>query len=120
MVSPFGCAVPQKTRLLPLSFPNQHSLTESVRRVSNTPKQIMDQLDSCFKAYILSEAVVQAERRISRAASVLHARSLVPLVKARDFGMTPATEVERSVSTSPPCLRRFVPRSMDSLNRRTK
>jgi hypothetical protein len=37
---------------------------------------------------ILSEAVVQAELRIWRGASSLHARSLAPLVKARCFGMT--------------------------------
>ena len=58
-----------------------------------------------FVGVILSEAVVQAERRacperltggkelngIPRGAPILHARSLVPLVKARDFGMTPAS-----------------------------
>jgi hypothetical protein len=40
---------------------------------------------------ILSEAVVQAERRISRGAAArsTRARSLAPLVKARGFGMTP-------------------------------
>jgi hypothetical protein len=38
---------------------------------------------------ILSEAVFQAERRISRGAvHTLRAGSLAPLVKARDFGMT--------------------------------
>jgi hypothetical protein len=39
-------------------------------------------------AIILSEAVVQAERRILRGASMLHARCLGPLVKVRAFGMT--------------------------------
>jgi hypothetical protein len=38
---------------------------------------------------MLSAAVFQAERSIWRGSSTLHARSLVPLVKARDFGMTP-------------------------------
>ena len=38
---------------------------------------------------ILSEAVFQAERRISQGTGLLFGRSLVPLVKARDFGMTP-------------------------------
>jgi len=37
-----------------------------------------------------SAAVFQAERRISRGTALLRGRSLVPLVKARDFGMTPS------------------------------
>ena len=77
-----------------------------------------------FRGVFLSEAVVQAERRacperltngkesngILREASALHARSLVPLVKARDFGKTPhdgfgnlTQPVRKSVTcTSPP------------------
>jgi hypothetical protein len=47
-----------------------------------------------FDGVILSEAVLQAERRIWRGSAVLsaHARSLGPLVKTRAFGMTPPEE----------------------------
>jgi len=42
-----------------------------------------------FPGVIPSEAAFQAERGISRCTEPSHARSLVPLVKARDFEMTP-------------------------------
>ena len=45
---------------------------------------------------ILSVAVFQAERRISRTSVFVHARSLRPLVKTRAFGMTPYTNAENS------------------------
>jgi len=62
-----------------------------------------------YRGAILSAAVFQAERRISRglAAPSIHARSLGPLVKARAFGMTP-TEVNHisSITTLFPLPRR--------------
>ena len=48
---------------------------------------------------ILSAAVLQAERRISRWEAVCHGRSLGPLVKARALGMTP---LRRGIQTELP------------------
>jgi len=59
---------------------------------------LVTQLEFLFQGVILSEAVVQAERRILRGVSLLHARSLAPLVKTRGFGKTPADESEIKVS----------------------
>jgi hypothetical protein len=54
-----------------------------------------------FGAVILSAVVLQAEGRIWRGASSLHARSLAPLVKARCFGMTTAVVVTSFQSVWP-------------------
>jgi hypothetical protein len=55
----------------------------------------------CTKCVVLSAAVFQAERRISRGAQPIRARSLGPLVKARAFGMTPEEWLRAGMKRSP-------------------
>jgi hypothetical protein len=60
-----------------------------------------------FDGVIPSAAAFQAERGILRGASVMHARSLGPLVKARAFGMTPHRRIKFKLSQYP----KFLPRA---------
>ena len=57
---------------------------------------------------ILSVAVLQAERRISRGADTLRARSLRPPVKTRAFGMTPIWRRSFKLSHHPESASGFV------------
>src|SRR5579859_5516209 len=75
-----GCAASAKLHIA--------RITREVAGRKLPGKEVVAQF-SLFRCVILSEAVVQAERRILRGASVLHARSLAPLVKTRGFGKTP-------------------------------
>jgi hypothetical protein len=51
--------------------------------------RVADGIFALYSGVILSAAVFQAERRISRYDAAFYGRSLGPLVKRGHFGMTP-------------------------------